>query len=99
MLIELLYDIIVTIMNDTTPKSEKLMLPVSIIIAGLLIGGGVYLNGRITKQNPTPTQQQQLKSENLSNTLRPIDANDHVLGSANARVVVVEYSDKNKKKD
>lgn len=73
--------------------ADKLGLPLSIVIAGALIAGGIYLNGRITKEAPTPAQQQQLKSENLSDTLRPIDANDHILGNAKARVVVVEYSD------
>jgi protein-disulfide isomerase len=72
---------------------DKMGLPVSIVIAGLLIAGGVYLNGRITKVNPTPAQQQQLKSQNLSDVIRPIDANDHVLGSPKARILVVEYSD------
>ena len=73
--------------------SDKLSLPISIIIAGLLIGGGIYMNGKITKENPTTTQQQQIASENLGETLRPIDANDHILGSSKARVLVVEYSD------
>jgi protein-disulfide isomerase len=73
--------------------SEKLSLPVSIVLAGLLIAGGIYLNGKITKENPTPTQKQQLASQNLSDSIRPIDANDHVLGSPKARVLVVEYSD------
>ena len=73
--------------------SEKITLPVSIVIAGLLIGGGIYMNGRIANVNPTPAQQQQAKSQNLSGVVRPIDANDHVLGSAKARVLVVEYSD------
>ncbi|MEK7117126.1 MAG: DsbA family protein [Patescibacteria group bacterium] len=73
--------------------SEKLSLPISIIIAGLLIGGGIYLNGKITKENPTVAQKQQLKSQNISDLVRPIDANDHILGSSKARVLVVEYSD------
>lgn len=73
--------------------SDKLSLPISIIIAGLLIGGGIYLNGKITNENPTPTQRQQINSENLGNIMRPIDVNDHILGSSEARVVVVEYSD------
>lgn len=73
--------------------SEKITLPVSIIVAGLLIGGGIYMNGRVAKTNPTPNQQQQAKSQNLAETVRPIDANDHILGSAKARVLVIEYSD------
>lgn len=73
--------------------SDKIALPLSIIVAGLLIAGGIYLNGRITKVNPTPAQQQKLASQNLSDILRPIDANDHILGSPKARVLIVEYSD------
>lgn len=73
--------------------SEKITLPISIILAGLLIGGGVYLNGKIAKENPTVVQQQQLASQNLSDIIRPIDANDHILGSSKARVLIVEYSD------
>src|SRR3989338_2069965 len=73
--------------------SEKITLPVSIVLAGLFIAGGIYLNGRIAKDSPTPVQKQQLASQNLSDTVRPIDANDHMLGSSKARVLVVEYSD------
>lgn len=79
--------------NTILFMSEKLILPVSIIIAGFLIGGGVYLNGKIAKVNPTPVQEQKLKSENVSNVLREIDQNDHILGSSEARILVVEYSD------
>jgi len=77
--------------------NEKFTLPISIVIAGLLIGGGIYLNGKIANDSPSPVQKKQevqkAKSEDLSGVIRPIDANDHVLGSAKARVLVVEYSD------
>lgn len=79
--------------NNTTSVSEKLMLPLSIVVAGILIAGGIYMNGKITRENPTPRKQQAVVSEILSDNLRPIDANDHILGSPEARVVVVEYSD------
>jgi protein-disulfide isomerase len=72
---------------------EKMSLPISIIIAGLLIAGGIYLNGKITKEAPTVAQKQQIASENLADVIRPIDANDHILGSSKARILVVEYSD------
>lgn len=71
--------------------SDKLTLPISIIIAGLLIGGGVYLNGRI--ENSKPPTQNKILSDNAKNSIRPIDVNDHILGSAKARVLLVEYSD------
>jgi protein-disulfide isomerase len=77
--------------------SEKLSLPISIIVAGLLIGGGIYLNGRMSRDNPTIEQRQakvqEANSESLKTAMRPIDANDHILGNPKARVLVVEYSD------
>lgn len=73
--------------------SEKITLPISIILAGLLIGGGIYLNGKIAKENPTAKQQQQTASANIADNLRPVDSSDHILGNTDARVVVVEYSD------
>jgi protein-disulfide isomerase len=80
--------------NNTTSWKEKLLVPVSIIIAGLLIGGGFYFNTKAVKQTTkTVTQQQKAKSENLAGVLRPIDANDHVLGSLKSRVIIIEYSD------
>ena len=72
--------------------SEKISLPISIVLAGLLIAGGIYLNGRIEKTNPT-TQKQENVSKSFADTLRPIGTEDHILGSSDARVVVVEYSD------
>lgn len=77
---------------------EKLTLPLAIIVAGLLIGGGIYLNGRMEKfspQSPTELARQNPGSGDsaLKAIIRPVDANDHVLGSPDARIVIVEYSD------
>lgn len=73
---------------------DKLTLPISIIIAGLLIGGGIYLNAKVKKEDNTISRgRQQALSQDLSSIMRPIDQNDHILGSSKARVLVVEYSD------
>ena len=76
--------------------NDKLLIPVSIIIAGILVGAGFYLNSRNQIDNPNTG-----KNTNTNNTsygataveIRPIDANDHVLGNPDARVVMIEYSD------
>jgi len=73
-------------------KFEKFSLPVSIILAGVLIAGGIYLNGKITKENASNTQTS-ASSEDIAKTIRPVDANDHILGSSSARVIIIEYSD------
>lgn len=70
--------------------SEKLLLPISIVIAGLLIGGGFYLNRNTRNLYP---QQQKVESRNIKNVLREVDANDHILGSLKSRIIILEYSD------
>lgn len=66
-------------------------MPLSIIIAGVLIAGGIYLNGRTVKGSPLA--QQQNLTANIASTIRPIDQSDHILGSPDSRVLIVEYSD------
>ncbi len=70
---------------------EKLSLPISIVLAGILIGGGFYLNTKVDRESSS--SKNQISSSEISNILRPIDANDHILGNPEARVVIVEYSD------
>lgn len=73
-------------------NKENIFLPISIVIAGILIGAGFYF-GDNTKQNETNTNNKREPTKDLISIMRPIDANDHILGSAEARVVIVEYSD------
>jgi protein-disulfide isomerase len=81
--------------------NEKLSLPISIVLAGLLIGGGVYLNAKVTRDRADSRDARTVgkldksnpPADNLGQILRPIDSNDHILGSPNARFVIVEYSD------
>lgn len=87
-------------MTEKSGLGDKITLPLSIIIAGLLIGGGIYLNGKMDKDTSSnsPTEQaRQGKTEESSlaikQSIRPIDANDHFIGNSKARVVLVEYSD------
>lgn len=86
--------------NPNTKESsifDKITLPLAIIIAGVLIGAGFWIGGRAkvnTPSTPAPSSARDISSSaSLKQSLRPIDANDHVLGNANARIVIVEYSD------
>lgn len=67
---------------------NKLFIPISIIAAGLIIGGAVYLTD---KSDNTGTQVAQNERPELE--LKPITDDDHILGNPDAEVVIVEYSD------
>ncbi len=67
-------------------ESNKLLIPGAILVAGILVAGAVYYGGKV----PTPTSNKPVGEEI---ELKPITDEDHILGSREAKVVVVEYSD------
>lgn len=68
-------------------------IPVAIILAGLLVGGGIYFSGRNTNVQPE-TVANNTEQKNIADiNLRPISAKDHVIGAKDATVTFVEYSD------
>jgi len=77
-------------------KKESLSIPTSIILAGLLIAGAVYLgtsksggNVAVNDSQPQPVAQQ---AGNLDQMAK-ITGNDHIRGNPDAPVKIVEYSD------
>lgn len=67
--------------------SNKLAVPIAIVIAGALIAGAVIFT---TKSQPTAQDQGQQPQKV---TVKPVSKDDHILGNPDAKVVIVEYSD------
>ncbi|MEK7552177.1 MAG: thioredoxin domain-containing protein [Patescibacteria group bacterium] len=67
-------------------QQNKSLLPVSIIIAGLLIAGALYFGGN--KNAPVAGPEEVKKP-----VLAEVTAKDHILGNASAPIKLVEYSD------
>lgn len=67
-------------------KKSAISLPLAIIIAAALISGAIVLT------RPSAPSQVAVASTN-SAALRPPSAQDHIVGSPNAPVVIVEYAD------
>lgn len=65
---------------------NKVFIPISIVVSGLIIAGAIYITTK--QQEPKPQG-----GENVQLAIAPIDANDHILGNPNADIVIVEYSD------
>lgn len=72
----------------------EMMIPASIMIAGLIIAAAVFFNGRpvsapvANNGNNVPAKG----SSSLEN-VKPVTKDDHIMGDINAPIVIVEYSD------
>ncbi len=72
-------------------NTDKLAVPISIVIAGGLIAGALYYSNIKTAEIAAKTPIQ--PDTHVTNDMRPVTADDHILGNPNADVVIVEYSD------
>ncbi len=73
---------------------KDLLIPISIVIAGIFIGSGLYFNGGQTN-SPTagvPSAQAPVEVDN-TNKIDPVTAADHIRGNLNAPIKIVEFSD------
>ena len=71
---------------------SKLMVPVSIIIAAIVIAGALFMVNKGDSPKPadngdTPT------NTDVASDMKPISEDDHILGNPNAEIIIVEYSD------
>jgi protein-disulfide isomerase len=77
---------------------SELLIPISIVLAGIFVGAGLYLSGgglapknaQVALTNPNQQQQPEVDT---TNKIDPITEKDHVLGDSKAPVKIVEYSD------
>jgi protein-disulfide isomerase len=66
---------------------SQYVLPITIVVAGALIAGAVFLVGKLGTSSPSTPGSSKV-------TARPYDpTTDHILGNPNAPVKVVEYAD------
>jgi len=64
--------------------SQKILIPITIIIAGILVAGAVLYSG---KQPVTPTDGP------IEIAVNPVDQDDWIRGNVDAKVKIIEYSD------
>lgn len=86
-------------MQEQTPETvmisssllRDLLIPISIIIAGLFIGAGLYFGGGNGAQNAPVAEAP--KEVDTTNKIDPVTAEDHIRGNLNAPIKIVEFSD------
>jgi len=69
------------------PEKQNLAIPIAIVIAGALIGGALFFIGRTA--TPTAGTQPTVTAKDIP----AVTSEDHIRGSMNAEVVIVEYTD------
>jgi protein-disulfide isomerase len=71
-----------------TQPTNKFLVPLAIVVAGALVAGAIYFGGGRTPSVAGPNVPDPSKID-----IEPVSASDHILGSANAELTIVEYSD------
>lgn len=77
-------------------EMKDLLIPLSIVLAGIFVGAGLYLSGggmapknaQVAAGNPAPQPE-----ADTTNKIDPVTEKDHIQGSIKAPVKIVEYSD------
>ena len=70
-------------------NQNKLFIPVSIVVAGLIIAGAIYLATNKDIQAPNVVENDDPKEYSI----KPVSNEDHILGNPDAEIIIVEYSD------
>ena len=68
---------------------SKYLTPIAIVIVGVLVAGSILLTKKIETSSPTTVKNTTPKVS----VVTPVDEKDHILGSPQANIVVVEYGD------
>jgi protein-disulfide isomerase len=81
-------------MNSDSPSPQNSnAIPLAIVAAGVLVAGAVlYSAGGLTLGKNTPAAAP-VAATPASERVRPVDASDHILGSPNAKITIIEFSD------
>lgn len=79
--------------NQTVSKKNDFMLPVSILVAAILIGGAIVWSTGKKAELGAEKAPKEANLEALAENMLPITADDHILGDASAGVKIVTYTD------
>lgn len=75
-------------------KIEKYLTPLSVVLGALFIAGAIYWgDGSASVPQAAPQGTDQAAMQKALENIAPITAEDHVRGSRDAEVFIVEYSD------
>lgn len=80
-------------MEPKIESSKPLSIPIAIVFSGILIAGAVFYTGTDKNIDNNLQKAQANQGADPLEQVRPVSDEDHIRGSKDAEVVVVEYSD------
>lgn len=86
---------VATTQKESISKKD-LLVPVSIIVAGIFVGAGLYFSAGGSQNvapGPQPIATDEPEVVDTTNKIDPVTEADHIKGNINAPVKIVEYSD------
>jgi protein-disulfide isomerase len=72
-------------------QNDRPFLPLAVVVAGALIAGAIYFGGGSSTASLGTTQV--AGTDTASVEVAPVTSKDHIIGSPDAKIVMVEYSD------
>jgi protein-disulfide isomerase len=69
-------------------QENKHLLPIAVVVAGALIAGAIYFGG----SSPSGTETRGNQNTDTVE-IEDVSSKDHIIGSPDAKVVIIEYSD------
>ena len=79
-------------------QASQYLIPISIVIAGIFVAAALYFGGSVSPAGVAGTQNnqpvaQQPEPTGSTDAVRPVTSEDHIKGSPDAPIKIVEYSD------
>ncbi len=81
------------IQHQQNPPENPQLIPLAIVAAGALIALAVYFSGSSPSLGNSGQGNSLLTNENEAGKIEDVSDKDHIIGSRNAQVIIVEYSD------
>lgn len=83
--------------SGDVPKGQNIMIPGAIVLAGIIIAGGVIYSSGSTSRVGSEQAAAVGAGDGTQNgpieNIKPVTEDDHIRGSINAPVIIVEFSD------
>lgn len=72
--------------------NQKTLIPISILLAGLLIAGAVFYSNQQPSSDPNQNVAEPTNGE-VAIEVSPVDENDWIVGNRDAQIALIEFSD------